>query len=61
MSNLQIIRVPLSSDEVTALQRIAKDECRLDYEQVRFALREYLIKAGGLPKVTIFNPNQVRG
>jgi hypothetical protein len=54
---ISIIRVPLASDEIAALQRMAKAECRLDYEQIRFALRNYLIASGALPGVTIFNPN----
>ena len=53
---VNIIRVPLPPDELAALQSIAKAECRLDYEQMRFALREYLIKAGALPGAAIFNP-----
>jgi hypothetical protein len=59
MSNLNIIRVPLSKDEITALQNVAKIECRLDYEQIRFALRTYLIRAGALTDTEIFCPDAI--
>jgi hypothetical protein len=50
MSDLKKLTIPLTTEEMSALQNLAKKDCRLDYEQVRFVLRNYLVWAGELPK-----------
>jgi hypothetical protein len=49
MSDLKKLVIPLLPEEMTALQKLAKKDCRLDYEQVRYVLRNYLIWTGELP------------
>jgi len=62
MSDIYLIRVPLTKEEINALQYISKIECRLDYEQIRFTLRAYLIRIGALPATkTLEPPNPPKG
>jgi len=51
MSDLRKLVIPLTAEEMSALQKLAKKDCRLDYEQVRFILLNYLVWSGELPKV----------